>query len=94
MSSCRCGCGASLAGMRSDAFYASEACSKRHRRAKTRMAAERAASPDKARTRIHVRVGPYLEFDVPPDWPDRSAKFWRGVEAIATRRRTRPRERR
>jgi hypothetical protein len=38
---CGCGCGASLAGLRSDATYASEACSRR---------ARRAASPDKART--------------------------------------------
>ena len=38
---CACGCGASLAGLRADAVYASEACSKR---------ARRAASPDKART--------------------------------------------
>jgi hypothetical protein len=43
---CRCGCGASLAGLRSDAVYASEACSKR---------ARRAASPDKARTLEDVR---------------------------------------
>jgi len=39
---CACGCGASLASLRADAVYASEACSKR---------ARRAASPDKARTR-------------------------------------------
>lgn len=38
---CGCGCGASLAGLRSDATYASEACSKR---------ARRAAIPDKDRT--------------------------------------------
>lgn len=38
---CACNCGASLAGLRADAVYASEACSKR---------ARRAASPDKART--------------------------------------------
>lgn len=38
---CRCGCGASLAGLRSDAVWASEACKKR---------AERAASRDKAGT--------------------------------------------
>lgn len=38
---CLCGCGASLAGLRADAVYASEACSKR---------ARRAASPDKGRT--------------------------------------------
>lgn len=38
---CACGCGASLDGLRADATYASEACSKR---------ARRAASPDKGRT--------------------------------------------
>lgn len=38
---CRCGCGASLAGLRADAVWASEACKKR---------AERAASRDKAGT--------------------------------------------
>jgi hypothetical protein len=38
---CACGCGTSLDGLRADAVYASEACSKR---------ARRAASPDKART--------------------------------------------
>ncbi len=38
---CGCGCGASLEDLRADAVYASEACSKR---------ARRAASPDKART--------------------------------------------
>lgn len=41
---CACGCGASLTGLRADAVYASEACSKR---------ARRAASPDKARTDEH-----------------------------------------
>lgn len=39
---CACGCGSSLAELRADAIYASEACSKR---------ARRAASPDKARTK-------------------------------------------
>ena len=38
---CPCGCGASMGGLRADAVYASEACSKR---------ARRAASPDKGRT--------------------------------------------
>lgn len=38
---CACGCGASLADLRSDALYASEACSKR---------ARRAGRPDKDRT--------------------------------------------
>jgi hypothetical protein len=38
---CACDCGASLAGLRADAVYASEACAKR---------AKRAANPDKART--------------------------------------------
>jgi hypothetical protein len=41
---CACGCAASLDGLRADAVYASEACSKR---------ARRAASPDKARTEEH-----------------------------------------
>lgn len=45
---CACGCGASLAGMRADAVYASEACSKR---------ARRADSPDKARTGPGSRGG-------------------------------------
>lgn len=43
---CGCGCGTPLGGMRADAVYASEACSKR---------ARRAASPDKARTLDEVR---------------------------------------
>jgi hypothetical protein len=38
---CACGCGSDLYGIRADALYRSEACSKRTRRA---------ASPDKART--------------------------------------------
>lgn len=45
---CGCGCGASLAGMRADALYRSEACSKR---------AKRARSTDKARTRRPSRNG-------------------------------------
>lgn len=45
---CACGCGASLADLRSDAVYASESCSKR---------ARRADSPDKGRTRRPSRNG-------------------------------------
>jgi hypothetical protein len=45
---CACGCGASLDGLRADAVYASEACSKR---------ARRADSPDKARTGVGSRGG-------------------------------------
>jgi hypothetical protein len=45
---CDCGCGTPLAGMRADAVYASEACSKRARRAN---------SPDKARTGVGSRGG-------------------------------------
>lgn len=47
---CACGCGASLAGMRSDARWASDACRKR---------AKRTPSPDKARTggRSHPENG-------------------------------------
>lgn len=70
---CTCGCGASLARMRSDALWASEACRKRARRSN---------SPDQARTRIHCRIGPMLEFDVPADWPQTSARFWRGMREI------------
>lgn len=46
--SCACGCGDSLAGMRTDALYRSEACRKRH---------ERSESADKARTRRPSRNG-------------------------------------
>lgn len=45
---CACGCGASLADLRSDAVYASESCRKR---------AERANSADKGRTRRLSRDG-------------------------------------
>lgn len=45
---CACGCGASLSGLRADAVYASESCSKR---------AKRAASADKGRTRRESRNG-------------------------------------
>lgn len=45
---CRCGCGASLAGMRSDAEWRTPAC---------RMRAQRAASTHKARTRLPSRDG-------------------------------------
>lgn len=42
--------------MRSDAVYASEACSKRYRRAQAANAAQRTHSPDKARTRRRPRT--------------------------------------
>jgi hypothetical protein len=45
---CACGCGASLAGLRSDAVYVSEAHAKAHRRRD---------SADKARTRRPSREG-------------------------------------
>lgn len=67
MKACACGCGQPLAGMRSDASYASDAHSKRHRRRiaayaendprkvdafwGSLFAVRRAARPDKARTR-------------------------------------------
>jgi hypothetical protein len=76
---CACGCEASLVGLRSDAVWASDACRKR---------AQRAASPDKARTRnghgdaIHVRIGPCLEFELPLDWPELSERFWAGVREV------------
>jgi hypothetical protein len=43
---CACGCGASLAGMRSDAIYHSEACEKRARRAR---------NPDTERVKSRAR---------------------------------------
>ena len=49
MKKCRCGCGASLAGMRADAQWASRACA---------MRAKRSASANKARTaRRRVKDG-------------------------------------
>jgi len=45
---CACNCGASLAGMRSNAVYASPAC---------RMRARRAADANKTRTRRRTRDG-------------------------------------
>lgn len=60
---CRCGCGASLAGLRSDAIYHSEACKKRAQRAKRR---------DKGGTRRPSRDGNgvrlYLTVAEARDW--------------------------
>jgi hypothetical protein len=70
---CHCGCERPLDGMRADARWASDACRKRARRAN---------SPDQGRTDIHVRIGPLLEFDVPGDWPEMSARFWGGMQEI------------
>jgi hypothetical protein len=41
---------------------------------------------------IPVVIGPALSFSVPADWPERSRRFWDGVEALmrpATGRPTR-----
>lgn len=52
---CGCGCGASLAGMRSDAVYASEACEKRHkRRGSTDKGPTRRPSRDGQGTRLYI----------------------------------------
>lgn len=55
---CKCGCGASLDGLRADALYHSDACRKR---------AKRTPSPDKARKRRQSRDGRGVRIYIAPE---------------------------
>lgn len=59
---CGCGCGASLAGMRADAAYHSEACKKRAERARSRDRAgtERPLSDVNAHSKLNERFRPLV----------------------------------
>ena len=73
-------CGSSLEGRRRQARFCSADCRRAAWRSREAEKASRTVSPDAERLpdgRIHARIGPCLEFDLPADWPERSERFWR-----------------